>query len=161
MFDFTDCYFRDVAHINRAGLNYQGDYIPRDWAQTTVGYEFEDENGFFDTAFTNVDPNDPTNPKGVIAKQFTHGLRLNHAPFAQQRITRGRTSVVGGVRYVHNDSFGNPRRPTHRVDVSCVHGGSSFSGTRLRFGYSQASRSRASKSPSGSLAYFLLIPTRI
>jgi len=137
VFDFTDCYFRDVAHINRAGLNYQGDYIPRDWAQTTVGYEFEDENGFFDTAFTNVDPNDPTNPKGVIAKQFTHGLRLNHALFAQQRITRGRVSVVGGVRYVHNDSFGDRAVPRIALTLLALRGGSRLSGTRLRFGYSQ------------------------
>jgi outer membrane cobalamin receptor len=137
VFDFADCYFRDVAHINRAGLNYQGDYIPRDWAQTTVGYEFEDENGFFDTAFTNVDPNDPANPKGVIAKQFTHGLRLNHALFAQQRITRGRVSVVGGVRYVHNDSFGDRAVPRIALTFLALRGGSRFSGTRLRFGYSQ------------------------
>ena len=137
VFDFTDCYFRDVAHINRAGLNYQGDYIPRDWAQTTVGYEFEDENGFFDTAFTNIDPNDPTNPKGVIAKQFTHGLRLNHALFAQQRITRGRISVVGGVRYVHNDSFGDRAVPRIALTFLVLRGGSRLSGTRLRFGYSQ------------------------
>jgi outer membrane cobalamin receptor len=137
VFDFTDCYFRDVAHINRAGLNYQGDYIPRDWAQTTVGYEFEDENGFFDTAFTNIDPNDPTNPKGVIARQFTHGLRLNHALFAQQRITRGRISVVGGVRYVHNDSFGDRAVPRIALTFLALRGGSRLSGTRLRFGYSQ------------------------
>jgi outer membrane cobalamin receptor len=137
VFDFTDCYFRDVAHINRAGLNYQGDYIPRDWAQTTVGYEFEDENGFFDTAFTNIDPNDPTNPKGVIATQFTHGLRLNHALFAQQRITRGRVSVVGGVRYVHNDSFGDRAVPRIALTFLALRGGSRLSGTRLRFGYSQ------------------------
>ena len=137
VFDFTDCYFRDVAHINRAGLNYQGDYIPRDWAQTTVGYEFEDENGFFDTAFTNIDPNDPTNPKGVIATQFTHGLRLNHALFAQQRITRGRVSVVGGVRYVHNDSFGDRAVPRIALTFLALRGGSRLSGTRLRFSYSQ------------------------
>jgi vitamin B12 transporter len=137
VFDFTDCYFRDAAHINRAGLNYQGDYIPRDWAQTTVGYEFEDENGFFDTAFTNIDPNHPTNPKGVIAKQFTHGVRLNHALFAQQRITRGRISVVGGVRYVHNDSFGDRAVPRIALTFLALRGGPRLSGTRLRFGYSQ------------------------
>ena len=137
VFDFTDCFFSDKAHINRAGLNYQGDYIPRDWAQTTVGYEFEDENGFFDTAFTNVDPNDPTNPNGVMATQFTHGLRLNHALFAQQRITRGRISLVGGLRYVHNYSFGDRAVPRVAVTFLALRGGPVFSGTRLRFGYAQ------------------------
>jgi vitamin B12 transporter len=130
-FDFTDCFFRDLAHINRAGLNYQGDYIPREWAQTTLGYEFEDENGFFDTAFTSTDLNN--NP--VIATQFTHGLRLNHALFAQQRLTRGRFSAIGGVRYVHNDSFGNRAVPRIALTFLALRGGSFFSGTRLRFSY--------------------------
>jgi hypothetical protein len=46
---FFDCPFLTTAHINRAGFMYQGDYTPRSWAQTTVGYEFEDENGRFFT----------------------------------------------------------------------------------------------------------------
>jgi vitamin B12 transporter len=133
VFDFTDCYFRDLAHINRAGLNYQGDYIPQDWAQTTLGYEFEDENGTFNTQFTSTDANN--NP--IIVAQFTRGLRLNHALFAQQRITRGRVSVVGGLRYVHNGSFGD--RAVSRIAMTflALRGGPVFSGTRLRFSYAQ------------------------
>ena len=137
IFNFTDCFFSDKAHINRAGLNYQADYIPRDWAQTTLGYEFEDENGFFNTAFTNTDPSNPTNPGGTVANQFTHGLRLNHALFAQQRITRGRFSVIGGLRYVHNDSFGDRAVPRAAATFLALRGGNVFSGTRLRFGYAQ------------------------
>ena len=133
IFNFTDCFFRDLAHINRAGLNYQGDYIPRDWAQTTLGYEFEDENGFFNTAFTSTDVNN--NP--IIATQFTHGLRLNHALFAQQRINRGRLSGVGGLRYVHNDSFGDRAVPRVAVTFLARRGGQRLSGTRLRFSYAQ------------------------
>jgi vitamin B12 transporter len=133
IFNFTDCFFRDLAHINRAGLNYQGDYIPRDWMQTTLGYEFEDENGFFNTAFTSTDVNN--NP--IIATQFTHGLRLNHALFAQQRINRGRLSVVGGLRYVHNDSFGDRAVPRVAVTFLALRGGQRLSGTRLRFSYAQ------------------------
>jgi vitamin B12 transporter len=133
IFDFTDCFFRDLAHINRAGLNYQGDYIPRDWAQTTLGYEFEDENGFFNTAFTSADLNN--NP--IIATQFTHGLRLNHALIAQERITRGRLSVVGGLRYVHNDSFGDRAVPRIAVTLLALRGDQRLSGTRLRFSYAQ------------------------
>jgi vitamin B12 transporter len=133
VFNFTDCYFRDLANINRAGLNYQGDYIPRDWAQTTLGYEFEDENGFFDTAFASIDLNN--NP--FIAKQFTHGLRLNHALFGQQRITHDRLSAIAGVRYVHNDSFGDRAVPRVALTFLALRGGSRISGTRLRFSYSQ------------------------
>jgi vitamin B12 transporter len=133
VFNFTDCFFRDLAHINRAGLNYQGDYIPRDWAQTTLGYEFEDENGSFNSFFTSTDANN--NP--IIVGQFTHGLRLNHALFLQQRITRGRLSAVGGVRYVHNDSFGDRAVPRIALTFLALRGGARLSGTRLRFGYAQ------------------------
>jgi vitamin B12 transporter len=133
VFNFTDCFFRDLAHINRAGLNYQGDYIPRDWAQTTLGYEFEDENGSFNSFFTSTDANN--NP--IIVGQFTHGLRLNHALFLQQRITRGRLSVVGGVRYVHNDSFGDRAVPRIALTFLALRGGARLSGTRLRFSYAQ------------------------
>jgi len=131
VFDFTDCFFRDLAHINRAGLDYQGDYIPRAWAQTTLGYEFEDENGFFNTAFTSIDLNG--NP--TIASQFTHGLRLNRALFVQQRMTRGRFSVIAGLRYVHNDSFGDRAVPRVALTFLALRGGARFSGTRLRFSY--------------------------
>jgi outer membrane cobalamin receptor len=133
VFDFTDCFFRDLAHINRAGLNYQGDYIPRDWAQTTLGYELEDENGFFNTAFTSTDANN--NP--IVATQFTHGLRVNHALFAQQRISRGRLSVIAGLRYVHNDSFGDRAVPRVALTYLALRGGQLLSGTRLRFSYAQ------------------------
>jgi len=136
-FVFTDCYFRDTAHINRAGLNYQGDYIPRDWLQTTLGYEFEDENGFFNTAFPTTDPNNPGSPTGIIVTQFTRGLRLNHALFAQQRITRGRLSAIVGVRYVHNDSFGDRAVPRVALTFLARRGSNRFSGTRFRFSYSQ------------------------
>jgi len=133
VFDFTDCFFRDLAHINRAGLNYQGDYIPRDWMQTTLGYELEDENGFFNTAFTSTDANN--NP--IVATQFTHGLRVNHALFAQQRMSRGRLSVVAGLRYVHNDSFGDRAVPRVALTYLALRGGQLLSGTRLRFSYAQ------------------------
>src|ERR1700688_1548282 len=48
------------------GYDYQGDYVERSWAHTTIGYEFEDENGSV---------NDP------IPAYFAGGaprLRLNH-----------------------------------------------------------------------------------
>ena len=130
-FNFTDCFFSDTAHINRAGLNYQGDYTPRVWAQTTLGYEFEDENAVFNSAFATVDANN--NP--IIGLQQTRGLRLNHALFAQQRITRGRLSLVGGLRYVHNDSFGDRAVPRVAATFLALKGGEWFSGTRLRFAY--------------------------
>jgi outer membrane receptor protein involved in Fe transport len=130
-FIFFDCFFLDLEHINRAGFNYQGDYIPRSWAQTTLGYEFEDENGNFDSQFVTTDING--NP--IIGSSHTHGLRLNHALFLQQRFTRGRLSVVGGLRYVHNASFGDRVVPRLAATFLALRGGERFSGTRLRFSY--------------------------
>jgi vitamin B12 transporter len=132
IFNFFDCYFVDLTHINRAGLNYQADYTPRSWLQTTLGYEFEDENGSFNSTFVNTDPN------GNFGQDSTHGLRLNHALFAQQRITRGRWSLVAGLRYVHNDSFGNRVVPRAALTFLALRGGQILSGTRLRFSYAQA-----------------------
>jgi vitamin B12 transporter len=131
VFNFTDCFFLDLEHVNRAGFHYQGDYMPLNWAQTTVGYEFEDENGDFNSQFLTTDING--NP--IIGVSLTHGLRLNHDLFVQQRITRGRVSVVGGLRYVHNPSFGDRAVPRVAATFLALRGGEWFSGTRLRFSY--------------------------
>jgi vitamin B12 transporter len=132
-FNFLDCYFRDLDHINEAGFSYQGIYTPRSWLQTTFGYEFEDENGSFNSQFLTLDVNN--NP--VIGTDLTHGLRLNHAVFLQQRFTRGLLSLVAGVRYVHNDSFGNRVVPRVAATFLVMRGGQLFSGTRLRLAYAQ------------------------
>jgi len=127
-----DCPFLYTAHLNRAGFMYQGDYTPRSWAQTTVGYEFEDENGRFSTD--------------------TAALRLNHSAYIQQRLTWKRLSAIAGVRYVHEDAYGkvgNPPGPSTAapginkavprlaLTLFALKGGSVFSGTRLRFSYAQ------------------------
>ncbi|HVO63921.1 MAG TPA: TonB-dependent receptor [Terriglobales bacterium] len=131
-FNFLDCFFDDRAKINRAGFNYQGDYMPVTWAQTTVGYEFEDENGTFPSTFLlTLDANG--NP--INTTLLTHGLRLNHAVYGQQRLTQGRISVVAGARYVHNDSFGNRVVPRIAGTFDLLRGGEHFSGTRLRASY--------------------------
>ena len=131
-FNFFDCFFADKANINRAGFNYQADYTPVTWAQTTMGYEFEDENGTFDSGFLlSLDSNG--NP--INTTLVTHGLRLNHAAYVQQRITRGRLSLVGGARYLHNDSFGTRVVPRVAASFDLLRGGERLSGTRLRTSY--------------------------
>ena len=112
---FIDCPFTSTAHINRAGFMYQGVYTPRSWAQTTVGYEFEDENArisFTDPAF-----------------------RLNHAVYLQQQVVWKRLVAVAGARYVHNDTFGNAALPRVALSFLALKGNETFSGTRLRFSY--------------------------
>jgi vitamin B12 transporter len=138
-FIFTDCPFLATAHINRAGFLYQGDYTPRSWAQTTVGYEFEDENGRFYTKSVTLDSQNPPS----IFIQAIAGLRLNHAAFVQQRLTWKRLSAIAGVRYVHSETsskavpVGLTSKAVPRVALTllAVKGGQIFSGTRLHFSY--------------------------
>ncbi len=114
-----DSPFHSIADINRAGFEYQGDYVERSWARTAVGYEFEDENGFV----------------GDLNFGVLHGLRLNHAVYAQQMLSLGRLSLVAGARFVHNETFGNKGVPRVALNLLAVKGGEIFSGTRLRFSY--------------------------
>ena len=109
-----------VSDINRAGFEYQGDYIERSWAHTTVGYRFEDENGFVGD---------------VLFPPLTHGQRLNQDVYGQQQLTLGRLSVIAGARFVHNSAFGNTGVPRVALTLLALHGGEVFSGTRLRFSY--------------------------
>jgi vitamin B12 transporter len=128
-----DCPFVATAHINRAGFLYQASYTPRSWAQTTFGYEFEDENGKFFTS-------SPT----FFFTEYISGVRLNHAAFLEQRVAWKRLSATAGVRYVHSGTSssvvrdtGNTSKTVPRVALTllAVKGGEIFSGTRLRFSY--------------------------
>jgi outer membrane cobalamin receptor len=115
--------FEALVKINRAGVDYQGDYVERSWAHTTIGYEFEDENG---------------SVNDLIPAAFAsggHGLRLNQAAYAQQALTLGRLSVIAGGRFVHNTTFGNTGVPRIALGFQAFRGGHIFSGTRLNFSY--------------------------
>jgi vitamin B12 transporter len=129
-FVFIDCPFLTTAHINRAGFMYQGDYTPRTWAQTTVGYEFEGENGRFFTDSISLNP-------FLEFTQSIRGLRLNHAAFAQQRLTWKRLLATVGVRYAHNETFGNKAVPRAALSAQILRGDRFFSGTRLRFSFAE------------------------
>jgi len=108
----------EVDHINRAGFEYQANYLERTWTQTTFGYRVEDENGFIgDVGFPPP----------------AHGQRLNQDVYAQQQATFGRLSAVAGVRFVHNSQFGNTAVPRVALTFLALRGGQIFSGTRLRF----------------------------
>jgi len=115
--------FEALVNVNRAGFDYQGNYVERNWAETTIGYEFEDENGSV---------NDP------VPADFAsggHGLRLNEAAYAQQALTLGRLTVIAGGRFVHNTTFGNAGVPRVALGLKVLRGGQLFSGTRLNFSY--------------------------
>ena len=118
-FGEMDFIYRNTFHSNRAGLDYQGDYTERSWAHTTFGYEFEDENAFLTSLFSSSQ----------------HGLRLNHAAYAEQVLATGRFSLVLGARFVHNETFGNKGVPRAALSVQALRGNHFLSGTRLRFSY--------------------------
>jgi len=118
-FGEIDFIYRNTFHMNRAGVEYQGDYAERNWTHTTVGYQFEDENAFLDSLFG--------------ATQ--HGVRLNHAVYGEQVVLLPRLSLVAGARFVHNQVFGNQGVPRVALTVLALRGGSVLSGTRLRFSY--------------------------
>jgi outer membrane receptor protein involved in Fe transport len=115
-FGNIDFPFHSVSDINRAGFEYQGQYWERNWARLIVGYRFEDENGFVGDLFS---------------PPLSHGIRLNHDVYAQQLLTRGRASLVAGLRFTHNGSFGNAVVPRIAPSLLLLRGGSIFSGTRL------------------------------
>jgi vitamin B12 transporter len=118
-FGEMDFIYRNTFHSNRAGFDYQGDYTERSWAHTTFGYEFEDENAFLTSLFSSSQ----------------HGLRLNHAAYAEQVLATGRFSLVLGARFVHNETFGNKGVPRAALSVQALRGNHFLSGTRLRFSY--------------------------
>ncbi len=123
-----DTAFSNLTKYNVAGFSYQGTWTPRPWSQSTVGYTFEDENGYINsTSGTAEFPSFST----------THGLRRNHYLFGQETITWKRLSVLAGLGYVNNESFGNNVSPRASVSVLVAQGNKLFSGTRLRAGYAE------------------------
>jgi len=114
--------FVSLVDINRAGFDYQGDYVERSWAQTTFGYEFEDENGATSIPI-------PAGSGGG------GGLRLNEAAYVQQALKLGRLNIVAGARFAHNTTFGNVGVPRVAAGYQVFRGGHVFSGTRLTGSY--------------------------
>ncbi len=126
---YNDSAYDELAQYNRAGFDWQSDYTPRSWARTSIGYNFVDEHGadnsdYFATAFY---------PATLI---LTPGLRRNHGVFAQQMLLWKRFSLLAGVRYEHNESFGGKTIPRATLTYLAWRGNDAFSGTRLRAGYS-------------------------
>ncbi|MGA3317523.1 MAG: TonB-dependent receptor [Candidatus Korobacteraceae bacterium] len=140
-----DSAFNSLAKYNLAGLAYQGIYSPRPWAQTTLGYNFEDENGYI-------------NNNSDFGITTTHGLRFNNYLFAQQTIVWRRLSVLVGVGYVNNSSFGGKVSPRASLTFLALRGNSVFSGTRLHFGYSEGIKEPSFEQTFGITGTFPTLP---
>ena len=137
--------FNSLAKYNRAGFAYQGTFTPRAWAQTTVGYSFEDENGFINN----------TSDAGI---SNTHGLRFNNYLFAQQTVAWRRLSALAGVGYVNNSSFGGKVSPRASASVLLFQGNELFSGTHLHAGYSQGIKEPSFEQTFGITGTFPTLP---
>jgi vitamin B12 transporter len=57
--------------------------------------------------------------------------------FGQQALIYRRLTLIVGLRYVHNESFGDHAVPSASVSVVAMKGGKLFSGTRLRLSYAE------------------------
>jgi len=141
-FVFLDCPFSVFAKVNRAGFDYQGEYSPRSWSTTTFGYRFEDENG---------------HSGETISGSNTHGLRRNHGLYGEQILTLPRFSLVAGLRWEHNQSFGDKAVPRIAATFLVRRGGDQLSGTRLRFAYGQGIKAPSFEEAFG-IAAFLILP---
>ncbi len=51
------------------------------------------------------------------------GLRLNHAAYVQQQLTWKRLTAIAGVRYVHNQTFGDKAVPRVALSLLALKGG--------------------------------------
>jgi outer membrane cobalamin receptor len=135
-FNFLDCFFVSPFKVNRAGFEYQGNYSPRNWAHTTFGYQFEDENGSADSQFLTADFSQFP-PVPFVGTSHTRGLRRNHAVYGEEAVIRGRISLLAGLRYVRNESFGDRAVPRAALSLLALRGGQVLSGTRLHFAYAE------------------------
>jgi vitamin B12 transporter len=115
--NFADLY---QTHVNRVGVEYQGDYSERTWTHSTFGVRIENETGMV---------NDQDFPPPAF------GQRLDQDAYLQQQFTLGRLSAIAGGRFVHSSAYGNIGVPRVALTLLALHGGELFSGTRLRFSY--------------------------
>ncbi|MBV9436183.1 MAG: TonB-dependent receptor [Acidobacteria bacterium] len=137
-FDFP---FDSYADLNRAGFMYHGEYDPRLWARTNFGYEFEDENGFIGD---------------LTALPLTHGLRRNHALYAEQVLSFSRLTLVAGGRFVHNESFGNTGVPRAALTFLAHRGSAKVGATRLRVAYGQGIKEPSLDESFGTASFFII-----
>ena len=140
-----DSAYSSLTKYNIAGFAYQGIYTPRPWAQTTLGYNFEDQNGYI-------------NNNSDAGISTTHGLRYNNYLFAQQTIVWQRLSLLAGIGYVNNTSFGGKVSPRASATFLAWRGNTIFSGTRLHFGYAEGIKEPSFEQTFGITGSFPTLP---
>jgi vitamin B12 transporter len=115
------------VNLNRAGVNYQAEHAGIR-THSVLGYYFEDEHGSVDANFVSF---------GFPGESHARGLRRNHAVYGEEMLNWSRFTLLGGLRYEHNESFGDRAIPRVAATALVLRGGEVFSGTRLKFSYAQ------------------------
>ncbi|MGD0163866.1 MAG: TonB-dependent receptor plug domain-containing protein [Candidatus Sulfotelmatobacter sp.] len=137
--NYADLY---QTHVNRVGVEYQGDYSERTSANfsahSTFGVRIENETGIVS------DMNSPPPASGQ---------RLDQDAYLQQQFTLGRFSAIAGGRFVHSSAYGNIGVPRVALTLLALRGGDLFSGTRLRFSYAIGYMEPALYQTFGEIAY--------
>jgi outer membrane cobalamin receptor len=130
------------THVNRVGVEYQGDYSERTSGKfathSTFGYRIENETGVVS------DMNSPPPASGQ---------RLDQDAYLQQQFSWGRLSAIAGGRFVHSSAYGNIGVPRVALTLLALRGGELFSGTRLRFSYAVGYMEPALYETFGEIAY--------
>jgi len=139
---YLNCPFTSNDHQNRAGFNYQGEWMPLTWTRTTFGFDFENETGWVDENF------------GFPAQ--IHGLRRNEGIYGEQIVTWKRLTATAGLRFVHDEGFGNKAVPRVALSLVAMKGNQAFSGTHLRFSYAQGYKEPSFEQAFGVGAYGIL-----
>jgi outer membrane cobalamin receptor len=137
--NYADLY---QTHVNRVGVEYQGDYSERTSASfaahSTFGVRIENETGVVS------DMNSPPPASGQ---------RLDQDAYLQQQFVLGRFSAIAGGRFVHSSAYGNIGVPRVALTLLALRGGELFSGTRLRFSYAIGYMEPALYQTFGEIAY--------
>jgi outer membrane cobalamin receptor len=148
--EFIDSPFSNLSKYNRAGFTYQGQWTPRPWAQTSVGYTFEDENGHITSNFA---PN-----TDFASNSNTSGVRFNNYLYGQELLAWKRFSLLAGAGFVNNTSFGSKFVPRASGSLLLFRGNEVFSGTGLRAGYSEGIKEPSFQQSFGISGTFPVLP---
>jgi outer membrane cobalamin receptor len=136
-------------HFNRGGFDLQGEINERAWSRGIYGFHFEDENAYISSSSVYY---------GSPSNSFTHGLRRNSALFGEQVFDWKRLTAQVGLRWEHNESFGDKAVPRVAASFLTWKGNRWFSGTRLRGSYSQGIKEPTFEQSFGIAGTYLTVP---
>lgn len=138
---FLDCDFNDLFVENKSGMAYRVEGSPLRLGRTSAGYELEVENGFVNQDFS-----------GFVIN--SHGLRRNHSVYVEQSLSWMALAFVGGVRWVHNETFGDRAIPRAALTIQIHDGSGIVRATRVRLAYGEGIKAPRLEESFGAVGAF-------